>query len=455
MTAVAERGLAGELGDLAEAEMARWHVPGMAVGLYRDGEFETAAFGLASLETAQPVTPDTLFQIGSISKVFTATALMQLVDEWKVELDAPVARYLAGFRLSTDEATESLTVRHLLTHTGGFWGDDFTAHGVGDDALEKAVAALANVRQLTAPGETWSYCNAGFQVMGRIIETFGRQPVEDVIRKRVFQPLCLERSTFWAHEAITFPAAIGYNKPLEPEKENQVGRPYPITRAMHPAGAIIGTVGDLLKFAAFHMGDGTADGKRVLGPAAMKMMQEPQVRAANMAPHWGLGWWIEEAGGVRVLGHGGSTNGFRATLKVCPERNFAVAALTNGSNGSAVNRAIDHWAFEHYLGLKRESPQPIAMTPAQLAKFAGRYHTPNGDGTVAVEGSGLRLEGWAKSGISGEETQLPTRHALPVSDREFLITDTEMAGSTFDFLFNADGTIRFRRLGGRLADKVS
>jgi hypothetical protein len=291
--------------------------------------------------------------------------------------------------------------------------------------------------------------------MGRIIERFASQPVEDAIRKRVLQPLGLERSTFWAHEAITFPAAVGYNKPLEPEKENQVGRPYPITRAMHPAGAIIGTVGDLLKFAAFHMGDGTVNGKRVLGPGALKMMQEPQVPAANMAPFWGLGWWIEDVGGVRIIGHGGSTNGFRATLKVCPERNFAVAALTNGSNGSAVNRAIDHWAFEHYLGLKRQSPAPIAMTPAQLAKFAGRYHTPNGDGTLDVDGDGLRLEGWAKSGITGEETLLPTRHAVPVSDREFLITDTEMAGSTFDFLLNPDGSIRFRRLGGRLAEKVS
>jgi CubicO group peptidase (beta-lactamase class C family) len=292
MTAIAERTLTSDLHDLVTSELARWKVPGMSIATWKDGEVQTAAFGLANTETGQPVTPGTVFQIGSITKTFTATAIMQLVERWKLELDQPVARYLPGFRLGDADATEALTVRHLLTHTGGFWGDDFTDYGIGDDALQKAVDALSGIRHLTRPGELWFYCNAGFQVLGRLIEQATHKPYEDVIRDRIFKPLEMERSTFWAHEAITYPVAVGYNTITTDEPET--ARPYAITRAMAAAGTIIGTPTDLLKFAAFHLGDGMANGKRLLSKSTLAAMQRPHVPAANMAPTGG------SAGGSRM-----------------------------------------------------------------------------------------------------------------------------------------------------------
>ena len=453
MTAIAERTLQSELHDLVTPLLAKWKVPGVTIATWADGEVRAAAFGVANLETGQAMTPETLLQIGSISKVFTATAVMQLVDSWKVDLDAPVTRYLPEFRLSTPEATEAVKVRHLLTHYGGFWGDDFTDRGVGDDSLSKAVAALANIRQLTAPGESWAYCNAGFQVLGALLEKFHNKPAEDVIRDRVLKPLGLERSTFRAEEAITFPVAVGYNTLTTDEPE--VAKPYAITRAMAPAGAIIGTVGDLLKFAEFHLGDGKAGEKRVLSPGALAEMQREQVAAANMAPAWGLGWWIQDASGTKTIGHGGSTNGQRANLCIVPGMRFALASLTNGSNGGAVNRVIERHILAEYAGTPRRDPQ-VGTLPLELTeRFAGRYHSPGGDVTITAADSRLTIDTFARNALTGAEYQAPSRTAAPIADHEFVIIDTEMEGSRFDFLLDSDGSVSFLRIGGRLYDRVA
>lgn len=451
MTATAERTLQGELHDFVTPLLARWKVPAVTVGVYQDGEVRTAAFGLANREAHWSATPDTLFQIGSISKVFTATAVMQLVDGWRIDLDAPVTRYLPDFRLSTPQATDALTVRHLLTHHTGFWGDDFTDRGNGNDALGKAVAALAGIRQLTNPGESWAYCNAGFQVLGALLEKFYAKPAEDVIRDRVFKPLGLDDSTFNTEEAATRPLAVGYNTLVSEEPE--IARPYSITRAMAPAGAIIGTVGDLLKFAAFHMGDGKAGDRRVLSPAAVAEMQREQVTAANMAPHWGLGWWVQDASGTKTIGHGGSTNGQRANLVVVPSRQLAIASLTNGSNGSAVNRAIERHLLAGF-GIPRVDPEEGHLPEAAMQRFAGRYHSPGGDITVGIDGRQLTVDTYARNALTGAEYLAPRRHANAIGDLEFVIKDTEMEGSRFDFMMHSDGGVRFLRIGGRLYDRV-
>ena len=159
-----------DLESVVRQEMERWSVPGMAVGVLRDGEIEAWGFGVASIETEQPVRPDTLFQIGSITKVVTTTVIMQLVDEGKVDLDQPVARCLPSFKLGDAAALGAVTVRHLLTHMTGFWGDRFDDFGPGDDALAKALATFGQLRQWTPPGEVWAYCNTGFQAAGAIIE---------------------------------------------------------------------------------------------------------------------------------------------------------------------------------------------------------------------------------------------------------------------------------------------
>ncbi len=437
-----------ELQELVDGLRDRWAVPGAVVGVLNNGEARSWAFGTADLEAGQPVTPSTLFQVGSITKIFTATALMQLVDAWSVDLDAPVTRYVDGFALSTPEATEALIVRHLLTHVGGFWGDDFTSFGRGDDATARVVASLGRRKQLTAPGELWHYNNAAFVLAGRLIEVVSGKGFEEYVTERVIRPLGLERTMWRAEQAISFPRAVPYL--TSNELENKPSRVYELPGGHNPAGAIISTVGDLLAFARFHLGDGTANGKRVLSPGSLAAMQTPQVAAVGLAPEWGLGWGVGSIDGVRMVSHGGAWTGFRASLLLVPGRDFAVAVLTNGSNGTALYRHVNRWALRTYAGLNERDPEPIQMDARELDRYAGRFSTPAGEVTVTVAEGGLKVEGIQQGQTPQEWVPLPTAHAVPVGSHQFLVTDTVLEGQVSDYVFNPDGSVRFRRSGGRL-----
>jgi CubicO group peptidase (beta-lactamase class C family) len=257
----------------------------------------------------------------------------------------------------------------------------------------------------------------------------------------------MENTFYFGDEAITHAAALGYNTPGE--EGPTVGRPYAITRAMNAAGGCIGPVDDLLSFARFHMGGGEGDAANVLRAGARLLMQERQAPAANMAPYWGLGWMLHEVDGEPVFGHGGSTNGFRASLLVVPGREFAVACLTNGSRGSAVYREVEDFVFKERAGLERR-PKPEAPGPAALATYAGVYQAPGGVITVEVETGGLRVHMDARSAITLQPSPRLSFRAVPVGGDEFRVVDTEMTGSLFDYIRNADGSIRFLRFGGRL-----
>ena len=165
--------------------LQRWGVPGVAVGILHDGQEYTAGFGVTSVENPLPVDADTLMQIGSITKTFTTMAVMRLVDAGVLELDRPMRSYLPELRMSSSEATSGLTLKHLLTHTGGFVGDDLSEPGGGDDALACYATGMAELAQLTPPGELWSYCNWGFCLAGRVIEVVTGKPCEVAVRELI------------------------------------------------------------------------------------------------------------------------------------------------------------------------------------------------------------------------------------------------------------------------------
>ena len=440
-----------ELRELVHEQMRRWSVPGVAVGLLHDGRIESWGFGVTHMHSGYPVLPETLFQIGSISKIFTATAIMQLVDAGAVQLDAPLKRALPSFTLADPAAAETVTLRHLLTHTGGFFGDNFKDYGVGDDALGRAMAEFGTLRQITPVGAHWSYCNTAFQAMGALLERQHSGVYEQIIKQRLFAPLGLEHTTFFADEAITFSAAAGHNKYLG--RDQEIARPYPVTRAMAAAGAIISTTSDLLRFAQFHMGDGTAGDARVLSAEAIRQMQQPQGEG-GMTDQQALGWMIRRFdNGDITFGHGGSTNGFRAWLAVAPAQQLALAVLTNGSDGVAVYRAIDEWLLERYAGLRHSDPLTTPLPAAALDRFAGTYGNERSTVTVTAEADGTLSLDASSLTISGEAIKQPTVHARPIAPTRFLVTDTAMAGSWADFI--GDGVApRFVRFGGRLLDRA-
>jgi CubicO group peptidase (beta-lactamase class C family) len=440
-----------EIDELVREQMERWQVPGLAVGIFHDGHVETAGYGIASIETKQPVVPETLFQIGSISKVFTATLVMTLLDEGRFDLDAPVVTYVPDLPLADETARCTVTIRHLLTHMGGFYGDRFDDHGIGDDALARAVAAFGDLRQQTVPGELWTYCNAGFDLAGRAVELVLGQPFEQAMRERVFKPLGLERSTYFASEAIRHSVAVGHTQ--LPGEEARVADPWPIPRRSNPAGGISSNVGELLRFARAHMQDGELDGVRVLSAESARAMRTTQTEA-GYPQTWGLGWSLSETGGVTIAGHGGATNGFMARLTTVPERGFAIVILTNGDHGSAAHGKIGDVALERFLGLKTEKPARITLDDAALSRFAGRYRHDLADVTLHVEDGGYRVERVTRNPFSGEETAREPFRLVPVGERIFVVEGGEFDGAYAEMILNPDGGVRFIRFGGRLGYPV-
>src|SRR3954449_3343841 len=212
-------------------DMTRWQdrlallagkhgVPGATLAILDGEEVGEAAYGVLNIRTGVEVTPDALFQIGSITKVWTATLVMQLVDEGKLDLDAPVVTYLPDFTVADPEVTCSVTTRHLLAHTSGIDGDLFLDTGRGDECIEKYVAACADLGQNHPLGATMSYCNSGYTVLGRLIEVLRGSTWDTVLRERLFAPLVLSTAGTLPEEALLHRAAVGHITP--PGKELQV-----------------------------------------------------------------------------------------------------------------------------------------------------------------------------------------------------------------------------------------
>ena len=373
--------ISGWITEQLPALLAEHKVPGAAIAVYADGEVFDFASGVLSHATGVEATADSVFQVGSITKTWTATLAMQLADEGLLDLDAAVVTYLPDFDLADGDAAKAMTVRQLLSHQAGFEGDIFTDTGWNDDCVEKYVATLATDPQLFPPGEMFSYNNAGFCVLGRIIEVLRGKPFDQALREHLLKPLGLTHAATDANSAILFRAAVGHL----PNPADAEGQPVPapmwsLVKSNGPAGAMLSMrPRDLLAFAAMHLSNGTAsDGTRVLSEASAKAMREPQVTVPPlglMGTHWGLGWELFDWPGGQVFGHDGGTIGQSAFLRIVPGRNVAIALLTNGGNPLAVY-------FEVYRHLLREladidlpaTPVPPA-DPERIdaARYAGRY----------------------------------------------------------------------------------
>ncbi|HZC28066.1 MAG TPA: serine hydrolase [Actinopolymorphaceae bacterium] len=417
-----------------QAEASRWNVPGIAVGVLQDGHVESLAFGVTSIDTRQPVSPDTIFQIGSISKVFTATLVMQLVDEGVLDLDVPVVTYLPDLELADAGARASITLRQLLAHFSGLEGDRFLDYGRGDDGLAAAVATYGTLRQWVPPGRLWTYSNAGFSLAGRVVEAVTGEIFEAVIKARLFDPLGLERTVFFAEDAITWPHAVGHLLPSR-TSGHTVARPYSFPRSINPAGGIVSSTAELLRFASLHIGDGVVDGQRLLPVAAVRAMREPLTEAGNFGRSYGIGWSVWDVDGVRIVDHGGATRGFRAQLTVVPDRGFALAQLTNGEPGAQAMAEIEAWALGHYRGIAKQTDRPVVdLAPAALEAFAGVYERHDGRYDVTVDGGRFLVEVTEIDEETGTEEQRPSLLLEPVGVRRFRSVRGPTKDGIVDFL---------------------
>lgn len=432
-----------------EKEMERLRVPGVSIGIVSGDDELILTRGITSVENPLEVDETTLFQIGSRTKTFTATALMRQVEEGKLDLDAPLVSYLPNFALGIPEYTDRVTPRHLLTHVGGWLGDYLLVSpvpGRGEDAIGRVIDAIVEAPCLTPPGEVFSYNNTAFSIAGRLLEILADEVYEDAIRKLILDPLEMNHTFFFADEAISERTASGH---IVRDGKPTVARPWGISRSSHPAGALISDVRDQLKYARFHMGDGTTpSGERILSAETMADMQSEQTSAASISDAVGLPWLLRDIGGVRTVGHGGGMNGQISAFTLVPPEQFAISILTNSDTGTVLCNKVEGWVLERILGIKDVPPEPITLSARELDEYAGTYAF--GIVQVRRDGAYLVVERQAIPGSDLlNEASPPERIAF--YDKDLVIgLDEPSEGAKGDFLRGDDSKITFFRWGGRI-----
>jgi CubicO group peptidase (beta-lactamase class C family) len=452
------------LSEFVEATATGFAIPGVAVAVWAEGREAYACHGVTSVDNPLPVDPDTLFLLGSITKTYTATTLLRLAADGRVELEAPVRRYVPELRLKDEHAAGQITLLQLLNHTAGLdfgFIDDF---GEGDDALAGYVARMAELELIAPPGERASYSQAGYNLVGRLIEQVTGLTFERAVASLVLEPLGLQHSFFARDDVMTRRFAVGHNR--DQDGTLSIARLWRRSRGDNPGGGLASSVADQLGWARFHLGDGRAQGgERVLPAELLGRMQQPTaaLRASTLGDAIGIGWFLREVDGVGTVGHGGSANGQFAELLTVPERGFAVVALSNAGpdDGLAFNQLVVRWALQTYLGVIDRDPEPLPYDRARAREVVGSYENEVMTLTIGTDGAGLTLMGGIKPEIrAAADKELPpdlppaAMGLLPGGTDEYLITEGGMKGLRGFFTRDQRGAVVGVDLAGRLFNRV-
>jgi CubicO group peptidase (beta-lactamase class C family) len=337
----------------------------------------------------------------------------------------------------------------LLNHTAGWEGDFVADTGYGDDALARYVARLVEARQELPLGERVSYNNAALAVAGRVIEVVTGQSYEAAIRELVFEPLGLTEHFFFPGEIMTRRFAAGHAPDGDALRVTPWGEP----RAEHPAGGEhSASARDQLRYARFHMGDGSVRGG-VLRPETLRQMQTLTTPShdGKQTQEFGITWMLREIDGVRIVAHGGSCRGHQSGFEMVPERNFALITLTNASHGTELVTELRDWALSAYLGLAERVPEPLALSPAELAAYTGEYVASTGVVTVTVDGDqligALTVEAELLGPGEDAETAVPPFTFKILPDNQFLILAGQYQGLRGGLLRDATGRVSALVLG--------
>ena len=445
--------------------VAKHHVVGACVGVLHDGEMVTAATGRANVATGTEVTDDTVFQIGSITKVYTATLVLQLVDEGLVDLDTPVATYVPDLRLGDEEATRTITVRHLLAHTSGLEGDHFDDFGRGDDAIERYVESCSQLPQLFEPGRMMSYSNAGWVVLGRLVEVVRSKTFRQALQDHLFTPAGLADSPDRAEQAILRRHAVGHAPNPEEPGTFVVAPVWNLGESTAPAGSVqMATIADLLGFAEIHLRDGVAsNGAEILTPASAELMRTPQVELDDpytLAESWGLGWFLNTWSGLQVAGHDGATMGQGAFLRIVVDAGLAIGLLTNGGDGRAVYRDLFRELLSELVSIDMPQPPPVRDDAAgiDLDRLAGTYERLGLRLDLRRDDDNLVLSIGVSGALADLSPPIPDKTLLPAGETLLYMPPDDPAGTLTPlvfFDFDDDGRPQWVHFGARAARRTA
>ena len=444
-----------KLDEAVAAALKETKTPGAAVAVV-SGERVVYAkgFGVADSETGRPVTPDTLFRIGSTTKIFTALTLLSLAEEGKINLDRPVGEYAKGLT----PALARLTAAQLLSHTAGMIDVDPDYGPHDESALGETVRTWGDDFVFTEPGRVFSYSNEGYDLLGYVIEQAGGKPYARQVRERVIVPLGIPHSAFRLDVAMTYPFSQGHQ--LSEDGKVKVLRPFPDNVVGWPNGFLFSSAADLARLAVALLNGGRLEGKQVIPPDVLAQMFTPHAdipvagRAAGSV-RYGYGMQLSEYRGTRLSMHDGAMAGFTSIFRMAPERRFALVALGNLSEKSldGVWRA----AFETMVPAAPPatpnaavSAKHLEMTAEEMKRYAGRY----------VNNRKLACELFVKGGrlfiTFTDEEGSDTAPVAKVGELTFVVTpEGEPPQLPFLLVPGADGRVEYLHTNARAFRKVT
>lgn len=433
-------------------ELAQDHsVPGAQLTIHRTGRRRSLCTGVTRAGTTDPVTGETAFAFGSVTKLCTATLVAQLVSEGDLEWDDPVGEYLAEFDGAVDDAFSSVTLRNLLSHTAGLVADH-ELDDVDEASLARYTASVATTRTLHEPGHCFSYSNSGYNILGRVIEAVTDMKWQAVLENRILRPLGIDPVFVNGSSIGQRPLADGHAvQPGEQRAVRPVGLFLPLSWA--PASGLAGSADDLVTLATLHLGTHPASG--TLLPEEKRAEMAGRVAAADafgMADGWGLGPAHYASSDGHWLGHDGTVDGGTAHVRWNPADGTAVALTTNATTGTLMWADLVDVLRELGLPVGDHRPgTPVAPALSSgLDRFTGDYR--NGDTSFAVrthqDGASLRL-----TDATGLSADLALHDDLVFTARR---TDTDTAPFTGRFVTDpATGDVTLMQLGGRSAQRAT
>lgn len=388
------------------AEMQKAGIPGAAVAVVvGDRVVWAQGFGLANVETGAGVTADTLFQIGSITKSFTAAAVLTAASDGRLKLDTPVSAYVSGLA----PCVGAPTLTQLLSHTGGLIDEPDEFGPQGEDGLGAYQRTWTSDYCMLPPGRAFSYSNSGFSLAGLALQEVDKKSFADVMKARVLAPLGMTRTTFRPTEAMTWPLAVGHRKAKDGTLE--VVRPLANDARLWPAGTLYSSANEMARFVVALMNEGRVEGRQVLPGSIVAAMRRAAARVPTTGQAYGQGQFL--SGDDLHAGHGGAMTGYAAEYDIedwrgIPEAGMrgreqpiGIVVLTNadGSNPHPLLRAALAGTPFELITISDGGPAPErVLTEQEADRFVGRYANPRRFSVEVVrQGASLTLRRFGRN----------------------------------------------------------
>lgn len=433
-----------------EGQRVARQLPGVSMGIVHDQALIwSGGFGWANVERREPATVDTLYRIGSITKLFTATALLILRDAGKLTLDDPLIAHLPWFQMKAGAETSPITIRHLLTHTAGLPREGAFPYFTDSrfPSIEEIRARLPT-QERPLPTETrWKYSNLGATLAGEVVAAAAGQPYADFVRQRILEPLGMTATLVASPNPDHPRLATGYARRL------LGGGPAPFNdlRGLTAAGNMTTSVADLARFAMLQLRGGAAGGAQILSGRTLAEMHRVHWLEPEWQAGWGLGFRLLRNRGKTLVGHGGAVRGFRSNLQICPADKVAVVVFVNSDDADPwlyADRALE-WVGTAIAGATRATP-PTADPAWQ--RYVGRYRNAWRDVQIVVRGGEL-----AVIAADVPDPLLAPSTLTPVAEHTFRVETPDgygVPGELVVFELDAAGRVTRARFGENYSERI-